>query len=129
MQTFRESAAWCNHLYAFAAPNEAALAALGKLAPLIEVGAGVGYWAHLLQARGIDVLATDIKPTACSGDSEMNMYHGRIPAWTEVQQGDATCCASHRCGALRLVCKGAHIDSWLCTMSYCNCLRMDAGFT
>ncbi|MFJ9692611.1 hypothetical protein [Kitasatospora sp. NPDC101183] len=27
--------------------------------PLLEVGAGSGYWAHLLRAQGVDVLATD----------------------------------------------------------------------
>lgn len=41
-------------------PTECALAALAKYAPLLEVGAGTGYWAHLLQQRGVDILASDL---------------------------------------------------------------------
>ena len=46
----------------WAVPNEAALAALARHAPggkLLEVGAGRGYWAHMAEARGMDVIALD----------------------------------------------------------------------
>src|ERR1019366_9271626 len=38
--------------YAYAIPNDAALDRLASLGPIVEVGAGAGYWAHLLRERG-----------------------------------------------------------------------------
>ena len=43
-------------------PNEAALALCAAHAPLIEVGAGTGYWAALLRSRGVAVDAYDCQP-------------------------------------------------------------------
>jgi hypothetical protein len=48
--------------YAWALPDERALRVLEAYAPLVEVGAGKGYWASLLHARGVDVQAFDAKP-------------------------------------------------------------------
>mmetsp|Transcript_2310 Transcript_2310/g.5463 ORF Transcript_2310/g.5463 Transcript_2310/m.5463 type:complete len:300 (-) Transcript_2310:42-941(-) len=48
--------------YAWALPDERALRVLEAYAPLVEVGAGKGYWASLLHARGVDVVAFDAKP-------------------------------------------------------------------
>ena len=48
--------------YAWAIPDERALAVVTAYGPIVEVGAGKGYWAALLQARGVDVLAYDAKP-------------------------------------------------------------------
>jgi lysine-specific demethylase/histidyl-hydroxylase NO66 len=45
--------------FAWAVPNEAALAALVALGSLLELGAGTGYWAHLLRKAGADVAAYD----------------------------------------------------------------------
>ena len=42
--------------YAWALPDERALRVLEAYAPLVEVGAGKGYWASLLHARGVDVV-------------------------------------------------------------------------
>ncbi len=47
-------------LYAWAIPTDEALATIAKYSPIIEIGAGTGYWAALLQERGTDVLAFDI---------------------------------------------------------------------
>ena len=48
--------------YAYAVPNNQALAALLELGPLVEIGAGGGYWARLLIDRGGDVTAYDQVP-------------------------------------------------------------------
>lgn len=45
--------------YAFAVPDEPALAAIARYAPIVEMGAGTGYWARCLRERGIDVVAYD----------------------------------------------------------------------
>lgn len=50
--------------YAFAVPSAEALAALAKHGPLVEWGAGTGYWAAMLQRAGADVVALDCQPTA-----------------------------------------------------------------
>jgi len=61
--------------YAWAIPDEAALAELVALGPLVEAGAGTGYWAALIGARGGDVVAYDLAP----GER----------TWTEVRSGDS----------------------------------------
>jgi hypothetical protein len=48
--------------YAWAIPNEAALAVLVESSPIIEIGAGTGYWAALASSRGCDVVAVDENP-------------------------------------------------------------------
>ncbi|KAL1510181.1 hypothetical protein AB1Y20_006511 [Prymnesium parvum] len=45
-----------------AVPSTAALKAIAKVAPIVEMGAGSGYWAAMLQERGVDVVAFDAEP-------------------------------------------------------------------
>jgi hypothetical protein len=63
--------------YAWAIPSAGALAAIAEAGPVLEAGAGTGYWAALLRERGADVVATD---PAAGGP---NPYH-EGPLWTEV---------------------------------------------
>ena len=46
----------------FGVPGEEALEACARYAPLVEVGAGTGYWAAVLRARGVEVEAFDLHP-------------------------------------------------------------------
>lgn len=75
--------------YAHAIPGEAALDVLTELAPLVELGAGTGYWAWLLRRRGVDILAFDICPP--NDATHTNPYHRSDLAvgvtWTEVLVG------------------------------------------
>jgi hypothetical protein len=48
--------------YAWAIPSPAALAAIAEHSPILEVGAGCGYWAHELSKLGADIVATDLHP-------------------------------------------------------------------
>ena len=48
--------------YAWAVPTPEALQIIAKYQPLIEMGAGTGYWAYLLQQIGVDIEAYDIFP-------------------------------------------------------------------
>ena len=73
-------------LFAWAIPGEGALAVLARHAPLLECGAGTGYWAALLRARGVDVLASDLAPP---GSPAGNRYHSGRRPWTEVQAASA----------------------------------------
>ena len=45
--------------YGFAIPNRDAVETMQKYAPILEAGAGTGYWAEVLRRQGIDVLAID----------------------------------------------------------------------
>jgi hypothetical protein len=50
------------HRFAWAIPNTRVVRAIAAWSPLIEVGAGNGYWAWLLRQAGADVVATDLYP-------------------------------------------------------------------
>lgn len=53
--------ALCSY-FSWSVPNDAALDAITRLgAPVIEPGAGTGYWAWLLTARGVDVTAVELR--------------------------------------------------------------------
>ena len=49
-------------MYAFAVPTAEAIAVLKRHCPLVEVGAGTGYWASLVRQAGGDVTALDSQP-------------------------------------------------------------------
>jgi hypothetical protein len=68
--------------YAWAVPTEAALGLIGDHGPILEVGAGTGYWAGLLRARGVDVRATDAAPP----DQGENPYHRTEYVWSSVER-------------------------------------------
>lgn len=72
------------HVYSWAIPNEAALARLQDLSPLIELGAGGGYWAHLLRQRGVDLVAVDRNPPPPEGRTRG--WSWRL--WTEIERAD-----------------------------------------
>jgi hypothetical protein len=48
--------------WGFSIPCAEAIAALRGLAPIVEIGAGSGYWTALLNAAGHDAIATDVEP-------------------------------------------------------------------
>lgn len=67
--------------YAWAIPNEAAIRTLVALDPLLEVGAGLGYWAWCVEQAGGDVVTTDPCPPPPDADRE---------CYTDVRPLDAT---------------------------------------
>lgn len=50
-------------MYAFAVPTTKAIAVLKRHCPMVEVGAGTGYWASLVREAGGDITALDCQPT------------------------------------------------------------------
>ena len=48
--------------YAFAVPDPKAISVIAKYSPIVEIGAGTGYWARLLSQAGADIVAYDIQP-------------------------------------------------------------------
>jgi hypothetical protein len=81
--------------YAFAVPDGGALEVVARHAPIVEMGAGTGYWARLLRNRGVDVVAYD----ACPGYEPDG--GGRL--YTEVLSGGPPALAAHPDRTLLLV--------------------------
>ncbi|CAI5706027.1 hypothetical protein KXD40_009636 [Peronospora effusa] len=77
---------WCCHLYAYATPTKEALDVMAKYTPIVEVGAGTGYWSSLLLRADVDVAAYDKAPPNAEG-AEGNAYHGRVPPFCSVACG------------------------------------------
>ena len=70
--------------YAWAIPNDEAIRLLVGLGPLVEIGAGSGYWASLVRQAGGDIVALDIEPWATThteveegGPEYAGAYHDR----------------------------------------------------
>ena len=77
------------HTAGFAVPNQAAIDIISALGPIIEVGAGTGYWAALLRHAGVDIVAFDEHPPALSsvGMAIGNRFFNR--QFSEVLQADS----------------------------------------
>lgn len=58
--------------YAWAIPNEEAINTLAKYSPIVEIGAGRGYWAGLAASAGADIIAFDLNPPT---QKEINSWH------------------------------------------------------
>lgn len=61
--------------FAWAIPDSRALKILSHFSPLVEIGAGKGYWARLLQDRGVDILPYD------------KLTYNSDHQWTKVKNG------------------------------------------
>lgn len=94
--------------YAWAIPNEEAIRALVKMSPLVEVGAGMGYWAKLIREHGGDIIAYDHRPTRAESryhrppspeeEGECNFLPKQWPeeSWSEVLRGTPEDLKKHR---------------------------------
>lgn len=58
--------------WSYAVPNESALTELVTSSPIVEIGAGTGYWASLVASMGADVIAYDASPP---GVAIANVWH------------------------------------------------------
>jgi hypothetical protein len=73
------------HQYAWAVPNEEALQLLVKFSPIIEIGAGSGYWAFLAQQMGADIFCFDKLPP--TKGSTKNHFHPNMEPYVPVFEG------------------------------------------
>ena len=69
--------------YAWAIPSDAAIELLLRYSPLVEMGAGTGYWAGLVRSGGGDIVAYDRYPPP----DPRNRWHAGQPPWSEVRPG------------------------------------------
>jgi len=77
--------------FAWGIPTGPAVEVLARHGPILECGAGTGYWAALLRAAGADVVASDLSPPGNSppgvGDNEFHRSAGST--WVEVEAAPA----------------------------------------
>ncbi len=86
--------------YAFAVPDSHALDVIASHAPVVEMGAGTGYWAGLLRSRGVDVVAYDLRPGYGLSDEGPE---ARARVYTEVVEGTPADLAAHPDRSLLLI--------------------------
>lgn len=80
----RDAVSGMREVYSYAIPTRAALEIVAAHAPILEIGAGTGYWAWLLRRMGVDVIAHDEEPP--DGTYRNRWFEGAL-AWTEVLEG------------------------------------------
>lgn len=73
-------------------PEPHLLQVVRRYSPLVELGAGTGYWTYLLRAMGTDVVAYDCAPV---GGPRENRYHPDVTPWTDVLAGDLPVLSRH----------------------------------
>lgn len=83
--------------YAWAIPNQAALDALKKYGPIVEMGAGNGYWAYCMRNEGVDVIAYDevIGERYQTLGGDVTAWGSSGSGWTEVLKGTPEDLAKH----------------------------------
>lgn len=81
--------------YAFGVPGAEALECLARYAPIVEMGAGIGYWARCLRERGVDVVAYDEMGDSWRAWFRKAPERGEPVLWTEVRQGRPEVLAQH----------------------------------
>jgi hypothetical protein len=94
-EAYKEREKLCKE-YSFAVPNQEAIDEICKYSPIIEVGAGTGYWAFLVSKNGGDIIASDI--------SEIGRNKYKFSAqYYEIIKEDHTIAAKYPDRALLLV--------------------------
>ncbi len=91
LQALRRRHAYCD-TYAWAIPHQEAIDTLLKHSPLIEIGAGRGYWAALASSAGADIVAFDPNPPYKSG---VNKWHRQPGTFFDVARADCEIARMH----------------------------------
>jgi hypothetical protein len=68
----------CLRRFSYAIPTDEVMNLLWEVQPILELGAGIGYWAWIMRQRGIDVIA---------GDNGSWHKHWEHKPWTDVEVG------------------------------------------
>jgi len=91
--------------YGFAILTEKVIQKLKAYAPVLEVGAGTGYWAYEFQKRCVDYVATDPKPCC------VDYFRGSKP-WTNIEPLSAKESIERHPGRSLLLCWPSYGKSW-----------------
>lgn len=88
------------HRYSWSIPDPIALEQLVALdlGPIVEIGAGTGYWANLLTQLNVDIVCYDAHPPARGP----NNWHKFGDQWTPINAAGVEAAAAHPSRALLL---------------------------
>lgn len=89
-------------LFSWAIPTDEAIGVMARYGPLVECGAGTGYWAALLRSRGTDVIACDVAPPGRKARNEYHRHDHR--PWTDVQRSSSARAARRHPGRSLVLC-------------------------
>ena len=78
--------------FSWAIPDEKAIQLISKYSPIIEIGAGRGYWAKLISETGADILAFDLFPP---NKEARNFFHHAPGLYFPVAKGGAATVKKH----------------------------------
>lgn len=95
--------------YGFAILSENVIDRLKKYAPILEVGAGTGYWAYEFQKRAIDYIATDLK---ISENSYFKFDEKKSKHWTNVENLSAEEAIEKYPNRTLLICWPCYNEPW-----------------
>ena len=98
----REARDKFNRTFGFAVLNRRTVRLIAACSPILEVGAGTGYWAMELDQAGADIVATD--PGA-------DGYFPNSPRWSRVERVDGLTALEKHPGRSLLMC-WPEIDPW-----------------
>lgn len=82
-------------------PTDQAIQTLVDLGPVLEVGAGNGYWAHVVNENGGDCLPTDLHPQYTGGKK-----------WTHVREADGVDAVNDYPNRAVVMCHPSGADRW-----------------
>jgi hypothetical protein len=91
-------------VYSWAIPTEETVRYMAESAPsgIVEIGAGSGYWAWMLEQAGADVVAYDLNPPDGSDPDDLDdslrpggSWHSRQRAWFDVRRGGVEVAREH----------------------------------
>lgn len=82
--------------YSLTIPYYEILTRIASYSPLVEIGAGSGYWARCLGEMGADVIAYDMFPPGEQSPWEWDSWNSWFEdSWCSVIEGDASAAAWH----------------------------------
>jgi hypothetical protein len=94
-------------LFAWAIPSPEPLELLAGHGPIVEAGAGTGYWTALLRAGGVDAVAYDLAPPGAAANA---FHRSSSPTWTEVGRASAVEAVRRHRDRTLLLCWPPHDD-------------------
>lgn len=101
--------------YSWSIPNEKAIKKIVSLSPIVEVGAGTGYWASLVASEGGDIIAYDKFPPLFG-----NNKYCDVVQYFPVKEGDHSKLSLHPDRAMML--SWAPYDNSMGADHISNCL-------
>ncbi|CAK4079254.1 unnamed protein product [Aphanomyces euteiches] len=97
--------------YSWAVPDERALRIIKHYGPIVEMGAGTGYWGRLLQLRGVDIKCFDLHVPGEEKEEDDEEEEEERRTWMTVEKGTPEVLKKHKKRTLMLCYPDDYEDS------------------